>query len=901
MKKTFSPLLSLVVVVALASVSHAAITYSGGVADDLNPAGSDPNDWDDTTIGYVGFTAAGGDGDIVVTPPDTLLTDIAYIGYHSGKIGSVTVNGTGAAWHNTSYIYVGEYGDGTVNVLDGGELTSGLSVYIANMSGSTGTMLIDNSSVDTNDDPGGGLLVAGNYGTGDLTIQNGGTAVSYKGRVGYQLGSSGTATVTGSGSSWETSSDFHIGTFGSGEFTISDGGQVSNYKASIGYQGTSGAPAEGTVTVTGTGSQWNHTGTVVNEDTFYIARGNYTTGSLLIEDGGLVTTLAGTRIANKSTASATVEVDGGTWTEGDYMHVGSYGTCTFSVTNGGVVNNNWAAMGRYSGADTTATVSGTGSELNVSTRLYVGHEGTASLTIGSGALVTAGDGVRIGYEGSGDGELVVDGGTLQNADDYIMIGTLGSSTGFFEIKNGGQVINAVRGILGYDESANGTATVTGIGSQWINNDLRVGEDATGELTISSGGYVYALDHIHIGQHENGDGTVTVTGSGSSLSTPGRIMVGNAGVGVLNINNSATATARDVHVDDDQSGTSSGTISFSNGTLEPGTLFADVHNDLTGTGTVNANGLVADVAITLDNPSDLTATFTGLGTGGNVTINLDAAGAVPFSMGAGYTGAGSLTLSDGVVLTSTDGHLAYQSTATATATVTGDGTIWYVEDDLDVGRYGAATLEIGDGGLVSVDDALTIDRDVEEAISGAVADSYINMSSGAMLAVLLGDGETLDLDTMIDGDVTHLRWWNDSISNWDSITNAVRDTDYTLGTLTVGALDYALLTVGDVPPPGDYDLDGDVDEDDFQVWRSSYGMTGAAIAADGNKDGIVDAADYTVWRDNLGTSSLSSLSQVSTVPEPQTLLLAMGCVPGILLLYRRRNDQRAKRRARRVLG
>lgn len=60
----------------------------------------------------------------------------------------------------------------------------------------------------------------------------------------------------------------------------------------------------------------------------------------------------------------------------------------------------------------------------------------------------------------------------------------------------------------------------------------------------------------------------------------------------------------------------------------------------------------------------------------------------------------------------------------------------------------------------------------------------------------------------------------------------------------------------VPPagsPGDYDGNGIVGTEDYNVWKTNYGTT-ENLAADGNGDAIVDAADYTVWRDNLGNSS-----------------------------------------------
>ena len=55
-----------------------------------------------------------------------------------------------------------------------------------------------------------------------------------------------------------------------------------------------------------------------------------------------------------------------------------------------------------------------------------------------------------------------------------------------------------------------------------------------------------------------------------------------------------------------------------------------------------------------------------------------------------------------------------------------------------------------------------------------------------------------------------------------------------------------------PLPGDYDIDGDVDMDDYDTWVSTFNST-LLLGADGNGNGIVDAADFTIWRDNLGNS------------------------------------------------
>jgi hypothetical protein len=66
-------------------------------------------------------------------------------------------------------------------------------------------------------------------------------------------------------------------------------------------------------------------------------------------------------------------------------------------------------------------------------------------------------------------------------------------------------------------------------------------------------------------------------------------------------------------------------------------------------------------------------------------------------------------------------------------------------------------------------------------------------------------------------------------------------------------------------PGDYNKNGSVGPEDYDVWKSNFGTNSAD--ADGNGDGVVDAGDYTIWRDNFGAGS--GRSSLSAVPEPAT--------------------------------
>jgi hypothetical protein len=55
-------------------------------------------------------------------------------------------------------------------------------------------------------------------------------------------------------------------------------------------------------------------------------------------------------------------------------------------------------------------------------------------------------------------------------------------------------------------------------------------------------------------------------------------------------------------------------------------------------------------------------------------------------------------------------------------------------------------------------------------------------------------------------------------------------------------------VGDTvsPIPGDFDDDGDVDEDDLSQWKGDFGQNGNS---DG--DGDSDGNDFAIWQQNLG--------------------------------------------------
>jgi hypothetical protein len=91
--------------------------------------------------------------------------------------------------------------------------------------------------------------------------------------------------------------------------------------------------------------------------------------------------------------------------------------------------------------------------------------------------------------------------------------------------------------------------------------------------------------------------------------------------------------------------------------------------------------------------------------------------------------------------------------------------------------------------------------------------------------------------------------------------------------TVNAEAIAFLTAQLARLPGDFNGDGTVGPEDYDLWKANFGST-MFPGADGNVNGIVDAADYIVWRNNLGTSLSAGIGSGAALPSAQPLSAAV---------------------------
>src|SRR5262249_39076405 len=102
-----------------------------------------------------------------------------------------------------------------------------------------------------------------------------------------------------------------------------------------------------------------------------------------------------------------------------------------------------------------------------------------------------------------------------------------------------------------------------------------------------------------------------------------------------------------------------------------------------------------------------------------------------------------------------------------------------------------------------------------------------------------------------------------------------------------------FTLSAVPQPakGDFNGDGIVDAQDYNIWRADFGTNNAA--ADGNEDGVVNLGDYVVWRNHLAPASGSGASQIAAVPEPAiAAYLVLGAVSLLQSFRRDLRDRKA---------
>jgi len=315
-----------------------------------------------------------------------------------------------------------------------------LDGFIGDLNAAKGTVTVDGGTWAN-----AGLSV-GTQGDGAVTIENGGSVFSTDGYVARYGGSTGSLTVTGEDSAWQSSGHLCVGgteTADGGDALIdlSDGGRIyvgdidpatvtslpPDYTAVVASDG-SGSGGEfllrnggiltsdgyvvlghtagetGAATVTGAGSLWTNT--------WQVKVGHAGEGVLTVQNGGGLISATGTIGAEPgSTGRATV--DGGTWTGLGHLYVGAQGQGTLAVAGGGSVVSEHGYVGRCIGSSGTVTLDdGTWTipaTLDIGGSEYTEPGGTGVVTVLPGGLLEVGDALLLWL----DGTLRLAGGTVR--------------------------------------------------------------------------------------------------------------------------------------------------------------------------------------------------------------------------------------------------------------------------------------------------------------------------------------------------------------------------------------------------------------------------------------------------------------------------------------------------------
>ncbi len=557
---------------------------------------------------------------------------------------SVTVKGAGATWDTLStslsslnvglVLLFGVPNTSSLDIENGGAVNSngGINLGHSLPSISIVTVTGTNSKLTS-----ANQLFVGSAGSATLNIENGGAVTSNSDTIlGVSRGSTGIVTVTGTNSKLTTANQLVVGSDGSGTLNIENGRTVNSAIGQIGQIGQTDLTNPSTVTVTN--STWTNT------DSLYV--GGSDTAQATFANSGILNINTGANVSVVNTlkiwSPGTVNLNGGTHPTADLIDLSAGGilnlnTGTFTNaqllnTTGGTFNFNAGTLQFNSSLTldaTTIAMFGATPEITSVHTLEV----TGTSTIIAGERLALNGGTLSTGSLNILGTFDFDQGTLNLTNSSLTIGAAGL-LGSTLVLQPGMAVNVT----------NATGNVDAGGQLLINGSTAsfsaAGGTNNGQISVINGSLTYtdAMTNNTSGELTLVNATATFAGDGIPTSGGGNNADGLTNLGTLNLIN-ATVNG-DVHSPAGSTINVAGTVTFNNGLVSGGANFSGTSNLITFNGTYSPGDSPSDVQITGDVSLGTAATLilelagTTLGTEYdhlNITGNLAADGTLDIQL------------------------------------------------------------------------------------------------------------------------------------------------------------------------------------------------------------------------------------------------------------------------------
>lgn len=545
--------------------------------------------WSTSAVISVGYS---GTGQLTISNGGVVNTPYGYIAEASpNSVGTAFVTGTDSHWQNYDSLFVAENGTGTLTISQGGRVSTGNWGGVGRQLGSVGTVSVDgNNSTWENRDQ----FFVGEFGEGTLNVTNGGqVSVANTSIIAWRSGSVGAASVSGENSAWNTGGTLYVGYGGEGSLTIADQAEVSVRGGSvitfvgrlggstgvlnIGAEAGSPAAAAGTlktreVRINTSSSRlvFNHT------DTDYVftplVRGNggvevYSGTTTLTKNNiytGTTSVNGGTLLVNGSTGTGAVNVNaggtlGGTGTIGGSANINAGGTLSAGTSPGTLT----IAGDLVLDADSTSefelgqpdTVGGNENDL-VIVEGDANIGGTLKLSDGAGGFAVSGFYTLFQVAGTTTGNFAtVDNSGAESTIEQIITNSGEAPSDFNILVNNGQQIqfwdgagltanDSVDGGTGTwnTDNTNWTTEAGDANSKWLNG-VGIFQGTAGEVTIAGTQNFEGLQFKADGYTLSG-GTINMTGDSAgnesasflnadagTTTTIASVISGDAGIGI----------------------------------------------------------------------------------------------------------------------------------------------------------------------------------------------------------------------------------------------------------------------------------------------------------------------------------------------------------------------------------